>query len=606
MQQSINFIRGRGGRIVHKYPPHVLIGYVPESISRDLIGQAGILEIHHTVVDPSALRKYGKTAVYAADAWNNNFMGLASAHGLTPDPDEPELGPIIGDALVPPVPQRPGAVPTAELGNGEGCPASPTGAGPARAPYGAGFCDTSEYMIGSVAVGVILPESNGAIDPNSENWTDTEKSNVTSEIQAAMSWWAAREPNANLSFTYDFNYAVPTRYEPITRTGPTGSPSGESLWINEVMTQLGYTTGDYFYKVWSYLNDLRAAKGTDWAVAIFVVDSSNDADKYFADGYFAYAYLGGPFMVMTYGNDGYGIANMDAVTAHEFGHLFYALDEYASAGYGSGYSSGYENVPNGNSEVDNPSPVPCIMRSQVAPYTAGAVCTYTRGQVGWWDNDSDGILNILDTFPETSFVTIPPSPTSDNTPTFTGFAKVVPLPNKNPYGMRNNITLTKISNVQYRVDGGSWVNATPVDGAFDNYEEYFTFTTTPLADDTRTIEARAVNSVNNADSTPTSSSITIDATPPAPPTLVWPIAGENINDNTPTLDWGAVSDASTPVLYRCYVDNNSDFSSVEHDSGWISATECTTPALAEGIWYWRVQAKDNAGNVGDNSQWYTF
>lgn len=93
----------------------------------------------------------------------------------------------------------------------------------------------------------------------------------------------------------------------------------------------------------------------------------------------------------------------------------------------------------------------------------------------------------------------------------------------------------------------------------------------------------------------------IDITPPAPPPLISPPDGENTNDNTPYLDWEPVSDVSTPVLYRCYIDNEPDFSSVEHDSGWISATEYTTPALAEGLWYWKVGAKDNAGNVGDNS-----
>jgi hypothetical protein len=37
--------------------------------------------------------------------------------------------------------------------------------------YGAGYYDVTEYMIGSVAVALILPESNGALDPSTENWT---------------------------------------------------------------------------------------------------------------------------------------------------------------------------------------------------------------------------------------------------------------------------------------------------------------------------------------------------------------------------------------------------------------------------------------------------
>ena len=67
-----------------------------------------------------------------------------------------------------------------------------------------------------------------------------------------------------------------------------------------------------------------------------------------ADGYFAYAYLGGPFLVMTYGNGGYGIANMDVVCAHETGHIFQALDEYAGASSPYDYSNGYFPTLNGN------------------------------------------------------------------------------------------------------------------------------------------------------------------------------------------------------------------------------------------------------------------
>ncbi len=43
-----------------------------------------------------------------------------------------------------------------------------------------GKYDTSAYMIGSVAVGVIMPESTGSV----ENWTTAERDQVTAEIQA--------------------------------------------------------------------------------------------------------------------------------------------------------------------------------------------------------------------------------------------------------------------------------------------------------------------------------------------------------------------------------------------------------------------------------------
>jgi len=118
-----------------------------------------------------------------------------------------------------------------------------------------------------------------------------------------------------------------------------------------------------------------------------------------------------------------------------------------------------------------------------------------------------------------------------------------------------------------------------------------------------------VRAVDNADNPGENSEnrFQVDITKPPTPSLVSPDNNENINDNTPNLDWDPVSDASEPVLYRCYVDNNSDFSSVENDSGWVENDNFQVPdELAEGVWYWRVQAKDNAGNTGDNSGTYSF
>jgi uncharacterized membrane protein len=92
---------------------------------------------------------------------------------------------------------------------------------------------------------------------------------------------------------------------------------------------------------------------------------------------------------------------------------------------------------------------------------------------------------------------------------------------------------------------------------------------------------------------------TVDATPPAAPTLLRPADGENINDASPRLEWGAVSDASPPVLYRVVVSDSPTFAHENRSSGWISPHDWrVSPALSEGLWYWRVQARDNAGNLG--------
>ena len=69
-----------------------------------------------------------------------------------------------------------------------------------------GYYQTSEYLAGSVAVGIILVESNGSSDPSTEDWTADEKQNVYNEIVTGLNWWATLDPRANLSFVYDDHF----------------------------------------------------------------------------------------------------------------------------------------------------------------------------------------------------------------------------------------------------------------------------------------------------------------------------------------------------------------------------------------------------------------
>jgi hypothetical protein len=354
------------------------------------------------------------------------------------------------------------------------------------------YMETSEYLIGSVAVGIVFLESNGTIDHSTEDWTSAEESKVISEIQTGLSWWANQNPSAWVSFKYDIHYRVPTKYEPINRPS-----TDEDLWIKESMMYLGYSDLDYFTQVRDYISALRKALNTNWAFSIFVVDSSNDTN-----GEFAYAYLGGPFLVMTYKNDQWGIDNMDRVTAHEMGHIFYATDEYD----GVTEYSGYLNV----ADVDYSGG---LMDKDNNWYLSSG----TRGQVGWRDSDGDGILDIVDTFPNTALFAYSPDPTNKINLTYTGLVTEVPYPNNNPkpWDTHRDVTINTIANVQYRVDSGAWLSATATDGAFDASEEYFTFTTLPLSTGTHSIETRGINSVSNAETSFATDTVTVETVPPS-------------------------------------------------------------------------------------------
>lgn len=361
-----------------------------------------------------------------------------------------------------------------------------------------GYKETSEYLIGSVAVGVIFLESNGTIDASTESWTYAEEAKVVSEIQNGLTWWANQNPSASVSFKYDIHYRVPTKYEPINRPS-----TDEDLWIKEAMAYLGHAGTDYFTQVRDYINALRNLLKTNWAFAIFVVDSSNDINGEFTDGFFAYAYVGGPFLVMTYDNDGWGIDKMDIATAHEMGHIFYATDEYN----GVTEYRGYLNV----SDVEGSG---CLMAGSDA--WPPSLSSGTRGQVGWRDSDGDGIQDIVDTFPKTSLSIYLPDPTNDTNLTYTGMVSEVPYPNHNPspWSTHKDVTINTIVNVQYRVDSGVWLNASSVDGLFNETQESFSFTTQPLSSGMHHIQARGINSVGNTETIYATDTVTVDATPP--------------------------------------------------------------------------------------------
>ncbi|MEW5768176.1 MAG: Ig-like domain-containing protein [bacterium] len=498
-------------------------------------------------------------------------------------------GPIPNDVLFVPPQKRPSKAPTWQ----EGSPQTPQGQ------------ETSEYMAGRVVVGIIFPESNGSSDPSTEDWTATERNNVISEIIESFSWWVARAPaNTNLSFIYRDEGTVSTRYEPITH-----DQNYAQTWVADVMANMGYSSGDHLDRVFAYANGLKNTYQTDWAFTVFIADSSNDADGEFTDGTFGWAWLGGPYLIMTYDNNGYTIGNMAAVCAHEMGHIFYAMDQYASSGCTISERSGYLNITNSNCE-NGGTAYACIMRGGVSPYTTGAVSTSVREQIGWRDSDSDGVLDIFDLSPQTNLTAFTPDPTTDPTPTYSGSAAIVEAyPNNNPnshYGAGggSDINIDHISGVQYRyrLDAGSWSswlnNSTANDGAFDEPSENFSFTPPTLANGTYTFEVKAVTYLGSEDSTPAIDTLTIVSGAPtctltSPSALTW-------YKGTITLSASASDpDGTISLVEFDYSLDHSSWSpcSASPDTSQpFSINWGSIPSTGVDATVWiRARAKDNAG-----------
>jgi hypothetical protein len=466
--QARDLIRTHGGRVTHAFPQQAIIARVPPGVEAQLADLPGVSLVTIQPIELAAVDIYGPTARGLASMWNSLAASAAIASELDLQiADQPT---DYEDALT--APDLPLSDQSVAL----------------QSSVTPGYYQTSEYLAGSVAVGIVLVESDGSVDPSTENWTADERQLVFNEIVAALNWWAELEPRANLSFVYDdhFSNPLPTGVEPIARPY-----YDQQYWIKDALGALGYNTSSYFTRVRDYNNHLRAALNTDWAFTIFVVDSSADADNYFSNGYFAYAYLGGPFLVMTYGNNGYGPQNMDAVAAHEVGHIFYALDQYYGAYQPCTRSSGYLNVENQNSLYGTcDSNVNSIMRGLVYPYTAHAIDQFAAGQVGWRDSDGDNILDPLDTelpIAIGSFIQ------DGNVVTVTGSAEVMPYPSPT----HTSVTINRLAGVRYRFDGDPWQPAMAADGAFDETNEGYNFTAGPLSAGWHLLEVAAVDTAGN-------------------------------------------------------------------------------------------------------------
>ncbi len=372
--------------------------------------------------------------------------------GETPEP-------LTGDALIPPPPP------------------------PDPEDFSQHAAGPSQFMAGDVAVQMILPESNGSAEPSLEDWTASDIAAVTQQVQASLDWWTAQLPQAHLQFHLDVQ-VVPTAYEPINY-----NLYEEGLWIGDVLERMGYR-GNYFEKAYAAAFDLREQQGSDWATLIFVVNSANDANNRFADNRFAYAYINGPFMVLTSDVGSYGQQRLAPVVAHEMGHIFGALDQYKSAQVPCDQRSGYLHMPTTNSQIGGcPTNLPSIMLSPISAYADGAIDPSARAQLGYRDSDADGIIDPLDTTPSLELDPVKPVESGER-PVITGQSSDTGYPSP----VLRTVSINTIERVEYRASDGPWQTATPEDGAFDSTDERFSFEAM-LYDGTHQLEVRGVNRI---------------------------------------------------------------------------------------------------------------
>src|ERR1044072_6219932 len=92
---------------------------------------------------------------------------------------------------------------------------------------------------------------------------------------------------------------------------------------------------------------------------------------------------------------------------------------------------------------------------------------------------------------------------------------------------------------------------------------------------------------------------------PVAPSLVSPADGAVVSEPS-TISWTAVSDPSGIVAYNWQVSSSSAFASVLIQSSTNGATQDTVSGLADGTWFWRVQAVNGQFVQGAWSQPRSF
>jgi hypothetical protein len=386
----------------------------------------------------------------------------------------------------------------------------------------------SAFLAGRVAVQAIFVESDGSKEPSTRNWTPEQVTIIQNQLAAALDWWRGRLPNARLSFDLT-SQIVPSGYEPILH-----SLSTEGEWAGDTLRQMGFGNSNYFEQAYNADESLRRVRHADWATTIFVVNSAGKADGRFADGRFAYAYVGGPFLVVTSDAGPYGTKQIAPVVAHELGHIFGALDQYAAAATPCTQRSGYLAVPTTNSQANNcGSRLICIMLEPLPAYSGAEIDPSALGQVGYRDTDGDGIPDPLDTTPTIDFQIMQPS--NGGRPTIIGTATDQPFPSPTD----QPATINTIVKIEYRVDGGAWIALAPDDGAFDRAAETVK-AILPLYDGQHVVELRAINSVGVTSAT-ASSSLTVEGVGAAP---AYAVSAPKIN-NTDTITVSLSAPAGT-------------------------------------------------------------
>jgi PA14 domain-containing protein len=242
-------------------------------------------------------------------------------------------------------------------------------------------------------------------------WNQTDVDDVTNRIVTGYQYWSdiGQRYGKGIVFTvrtYSPTYtpyvAVPV--EPVLHPSgylPNGLEGTDSLWVDPIMANFGYASGNEWARVRAFNAAILAGNSGLFSSASCTFVGNNTGSLggsttcVFGGGNGAgtYAWLGNFENVLS--NPFCNRPYLSALAAHETGHVFWACDEYSDPGYfvcscavcnnqSPDDRPPGNNIANLNCEVGCGSPlVGCIMRDAQSAYLGRQICSYTAQHLGW-------------------------------------------------------------------------------------------------------------------------------------------------------------------------------------------------------------------------------
>ncbi len=263
---------------------------------------------------------------------------------------------------------------------------------------------SAPYLLGNTEVVTIFVGNNEVLWGNEIN-------NVLTRILDATSWLKSQSPdNANVNF--NIGYFISQISSDPNNCDLDNANCACNLWMEEAVQNLGTNDDNNDGRYTDDLvNFIKLNTNADNVALVYIIKESGLFAS-FAGYACPYPFFGTAERTAIYYKLCFITCKLNGIDvyAHELLHLFGACDEYKGCGEFAGcnspcifsYTPIYDKYPNANCYDCNPNGQPCIMRGEGgsgASFPELAIEYYTRGQIGWGDYDSDGIIDPKDSCP---------------------------------------------------------------------------------------------------------------------------------------------------------------------------------------------------------------